>query len=91
MPVDTALGAGTAPLFVLPSPVSAARQLADFFFNSRFILALAIAGIVYYWRFESRDRVFGARGFDYVEAFALGFTVDAAVSKLPAEIAKLAG
>jgi hypothetical protein len=90
-PLDTALGTGTAPLFVLPSPVSAARQLADFFFNSRFILALAIAGIVYYWRFESRDRVFGARGFDYVEAFALGFAVDAAVSKLPGELAKLAG
>jgi hypothetical protein len=91
IPLDAALGTGTAPLFVLPSPVSAARQLADFFFNSRFILALAIAGIVYYWRFESRDRVFGARGFDYVEAFALGFAVDAAVSDLPGAIVKLVG
>lgn len=42
---------------------------------------------VYYWRYHNRTTVFGARGYDYVEAFALGFAVDAAVSRLPQAIA----
>ncbi len=89
LPQETALGTGDAQLFILPSPLSRARRFADVFFNARFILALAIAGTVYYWRFEARDRVFGARSFDYVEAFALGFAVDAAVTDLPGAISKL--
>ncbi|MBV8191660.1 MAG: hypothetical protein JO339_30795, partial [Alphaproteobacteria bacterium] len=49
-----------------------------------------IASVIYYWRFQSSKRVLGARSFDYVEAFALGFVVNAAVVDLPASLAKLA-
>ncbi len=84
------LGEGHATVLIAPSPVGAAQDLADAFFNLRFGLALLIASTVYYWRYQSRPTVFGARGFDYVEAFALGFAADAAVSNLPKFVAGIA-
>ena len=84
------LADGTLPLAIGPSEVSAARLLADSFLNIRFLVALLIASVIYYWRFQSSKRVLGARSFDYVEAFALGFVVNAAVVDLPASLAKLA-
>jgi hypothetical protein len=89
---DTAhtLGQGVLPLTIDPSPIGTARLLADSFLNIRFLVALLIASVIYYWRFQSSKRVFGARSFDYVEAFALGFVVNAAVVDLPASLAKLA-
>jgi hypothetical protein len=86
----TLLGQGTETVLVAPSPVSAAQTVADEFVNLRFGLALAIAATVYFWRYHARTTVFGARGYDYVEAFALGFAVDAAVSNLPHAIAGFA-
>ena len=85
------LGEGTVSLFIGPSPITAARALSDIFLNTRFALALLIAGTIYYWRFHTRKKVFGAHGFDYVEAFLLGFAVNAAVVDLPARLAAFAG
>ena len=56
----------------------------------RFALALGVAFVIYTWRFHARDRVFGARSFDYAEAFVLGFAVNAAIAELPTSLAKLA-
>jgi len=83
------LGRGEAELFVHPSPASTAERVADIFLTTEFGLALLIASIVYFWRYHVGPRVFGARGFDYVEAFALGFTAYAAVSNLPNALANL--
>lgn len=83
----TLLGQGNTTVLIVPSPVTRARIIADEFLNLRFALALLIAMTVYYWRYHNRTTVFGARGYDYVEAFALGFAVDAAVSRLPQAIA----
>ena len=77
------LGAGKATVLIAPSPVTAAQKLADEFINFRFGLALLISLTVYYWRYHNRTTVFGARGYDYVEAFALGFAADAAVANFP--------
>ncbi len=77
----TVLGAGTMPIEILPIP--GAQILADEFVNMRFALALVIALTLSYWRFQTRTAVFGARPYDYVEAFALGFAADAATSNLP--------
>ncbi len=79
----TLLGAGKATILIAPSQVTAAQRLADEFINLRFGLALLISLTVYYWRYHNRTSVFGARGYDYVEAFAVGFTADAAVSNFP--------
>lgn len=87
----TLLGQGNNTVLVLPSPVSQARIVADEFLNLRFALALLIAMTVYYWRYHSRTTVFGAQGYDYVEAFAVGFAVNAAVSHLPQAIAGFVG
>ena len=84
------IGEGAATLLIGPAPDSAARALADRFLTARFGVALFIALLIYSWRFQARDRVFGARPFDYAEAFALGFAVNAAVAELPAGLAKLA-
>ena len=84
------LGDGAATLLVAPAPDAAARKLTDLFLSARFGLALLIASVVYLWRFTARTTVFGERGFDYVEAFALGFAVNAAVAGLPAALARLA-
>ncbi len=86
-----ALGTGATRLFVAPSPITAARALSDAFLNARFALALLIAGVIYYWRFHNSKKVFGAKAFDYAEAFLLGFVVNAAVVDLPARLAALAG
>jgi hypothetical protein len=86
----TVLGQGTSTVLISPSPVTAAQVVADEFINLRFALALLIALTVYYWRYCSRAATFGARGYDYVEAFALGFAADAAVSQLPQAVAKFA-
>jgi len=86
----TVLGRGASTILISPSPVSAAQVVADEFINLRFALALVIALTVYYWRYHSRAATFGARGYDYVEAFALGFAADAAVSQLPQAIAAFA-
>ena len=79
----TILGEGKATVLIAPPPVTAARRLADEFINLRFGLALLISLTVYYWRYHNRTSVFGAKGYDYVEAFALGFAADAAVSNFP--------
>jgi hypothetical protein len=87
----TVLGQGNATILIAPSPVTRAQVIADEFINLRFALALLIALTVYYWRYHSRAATFGARGYDYVEAFALGFAADAAVSQLPQAIAAFGG
>lgn len=83
------LGEGSLTLSIRPSAITAAEALSDTFLNARFALALLIAGVIYYWRFHTGRRVFGARSFDYVEAFALGFVVNAAVVDLPDRIARI--
>lgn len=87
--IGTPLGQGAATLLIAPAPDSRARTLADRFLSARFALALIVALVIYSWRFLSRDRVFGACGFDYAEAFALGFAVNAAIAELPAILARL--
>jgi len=78
------LGQGEMQQFyVLPSPISLARQFADRFFNARFGLALLVAGLLYFWRYHATKTVFGANRFDYVQAFALGFVVSLAVDQFP--------
>jgi hypothetical protein len=84
------LGQGTATILIAPSPVSDAERLADDFLTLRFGLALLIALVVYYWRYQNKTVIFGARSFDYVEAFALGFAANAAALKLPEVMAKFA-
>ncbi len=86
----TMLGQGRATILVAPSPATGAQRLADDFINLRFALALLIALTAYFWRYHSRAAIFGARGYDYVEAFALGFAADAAVSHLPQAVAAFA-
>jgi len=86
----TILGEGNATILVAPSPVTGAQVVADEFLNLRFGLALLISLTVYYWRYQNRSSVFGARGYDYVEAFALGFAANAAVSTFPSSITGLA-
>ena len=88
-PVDTALGAGGAGVLIAPSRVTRAELLADDILNLRFAIALLIALVVYYWRYQSKTAILGARGIDYVETFALGFAANAAVSNLPDVLAKL--
>ncbi len=88
-PVAAALGSGDTTILISPSPVTRAQRLADDFLNLRFAIALLIALVVYYWRYQSKTAVFGQRGFDYVEAFTLGFAANAAVEKLPEILAKL--
>ena len=77
------LGRSATEVFVRPSPVTAAERLADIFLTAQVGLALLIASVVYFWRYHAGRRVFGTRGFDYVEAFALGFAAYAAVADLP--------
>lgn len=88
-PVGAALGEGGATILIKPSPVSQAQALADDFLNLRFALALLIALIVYFWRYQSRTAIFGAKSFDYAEAFGLGFVANAAIVKLPEALAAL--
>lgn len=83
------LGRSVAEVFVRPSPATAAERLADVFLTAQFGLALLIASVVYFWRYHAGSRVFGTRGFDYVEAFALGFAAYAAVADLPKVLAEL--
>ncbi|MEO8738983.1 MAG: hypothetical protein ABI537_04675 [Casimicrobiaceae bacterium] len=73
---------------VSPSPISLAREAADRFVNARFGLALLIAGMLYFWRYQSMKTVFGASLFDYAQAFALGFVVSVAVDQLPQKFAE---
>jgi len=88
-PSRKALGEGELKrLAVEPSPVSVASQLADIFFNLRFALALLVAGLFHFWRYRSTKDVFGARSFDYAQAFALGFAVSLAVNDLPQKLAE---
>jgi hypothetical protein len=85
------LGEGLLTLSIDDSPVSKAQQVADQFLNLRFLLTLLIAAIVYYWRFHAKDRVFGMQGFDYVQAFVLGFVVEAAATDLPHKLEQFLG
>ena len=62
------------------SPVSAMEKLADRFFNIRYGLALLIAVVLYFWRFQARTKVFGASSLDYAQAFTLGFAASLAVN-----------
>jgi hypothetical protein len=83
------LGAGTTTIEI--SPIPGSQILADEFVNMRFALALVIALTLSYWRFQTRTAVFGARPYDYVEAFALGFAADAATSNLPDLVKQFSG
>lgn len=88
--VQRTLGASqNESLSILRSPISAARELSETFFNARFGLALLVAGLLYFWRFQAKKVVFGAAAFDYAEAFALGFAVSLAINHLPEKLAKL--
>lgn len=88
-PVQKPLGEGKLQQFsISPSPISAARKLADTFFNARFGLALLIAGLLYFWRYHATKAVFGANTFDYAQAFALGFAVSLAINDLPQKLAE---
>lgn len=88
-PTGALLGRGRAHLTIARSPLSAAEAARDAFLNTRFLLALAIAGIAYFWQFWAKERTFGAEPFDYVKAFALGAAVQVAVTNLPEALAKL--
>jgi hypothetical protein len=87
------LGEGQATVDAQDSPISKVQALADQFLNLRFGLALLIAATLYYWQFHVKDRVFGARGYDYAQAFALGFVVGAAAvaADLPGKIKSILG
>jgi hypothetical protein len=87
--VSKALGEGDIQQFsISPSPISAARQISDIFFNMRFVLSLFIASLLYFWRYHARKTVFGANAFDYAEAFTLGFAVSLAINNLPQQLAE---
>jgi hypothetical protein len=88
-PRGALLGRGGAHLTIANSPLSATQTVRDAFLNARFLLALAIAGVAYFWQFWAKERTFGAERFDYVKAFALGAVVQVAVTNLPAALAKL--
>jgi hypothetical protein len=83
------MGRSTVDLFVRPSPATRAERLADTFLTAQFGLALLIASVVYFWRYHAGSRVFGTRGFDYVETFALGFAAYYAVADLPNTLVEL--
>lgn len=83
------LGRSTEDVLIEPSPASAAERLADTFLTTEFALSLLIASVVYLWRYMAGSRVFGARGVDYMEAFAMGFVAYAAVTNLPDAFTKL--
>jgi hypothetical protein len=87
-PMGKKLGNGelVPQLTIAPSPISAARHFADVFFNTRFGLALLIAGLLYFWRYAAMKPVFGASAFDYAQAFALGLVVSLAVNDLPQKL-----
>ncbi|MDR3436047.1 hypothetical protein [Telmatospirillum sp.] len=89
-PDGTVLGQGATSILIAPSAISRAQSLADDFLNLRFAFALLIALVVYYWRYQTKTAIFGARSFDYVEAFALGFAANAALNTLPAVLVKMA-
>jgi hypothetical protein len=83
------MGRSSADLFVRPSPATRAERLADIFLTAQFGFALMIASVVYFWRYHAGSRVFGTRGFDYVETFALGFAAYYAVVDLPKALVEL--
>ncbi len=89
-PQGRVLGTGDTTLLLGPSPITSAQALADAFLNARFALALLVASVVYYWRFNSGKKALGERSFDYVEAFAVGFAVSLAITELPEKIAAFA-
>lgn len=80
---DREVGESILPLAVGPSPANFAQRLADIFLTSQFALALLIASVVYFWRFHAGTVVFGSESLHYVQAFALGVAVYAAVADLP--------
>ena len=87
-PIGKKLGDGQLiDLTISPSPILAARHLADIFFNARFGLALFVAALLYFWRYAVMKPVFGANAFDYAQAFTLGFAVSLAVNDLPQKLA----
>jgi len=90
-PQGASLGEGGTTILVAPSPITAAQRLADDILNLRFAIALLIALTVYYWRFHSSTKVFGAKSIDYIEAFTLGFIANAAAGKLPDLLGKVGG
>jgi hypothetical protein len=83
------LGRGSVDLFVGRSRASTAERLADIFLTASFALSLFIASVLYFWRYADKNRVFGARGFDYAEAFTLGFLASLAVSELPKMLSEI--
>lgn len=88
-PVDQSFGDGIATVLETPSPQTRLERLSDDLLNLHFALSMAIALVVYYWRYSNKTAIFGAKNYDYVEAFALGFAANAAVDKLPDILAKL--
>ena len=54
-----ALGVGSQEFSFSYSPVSFSRKLADYLFNARFGLALLLASLLYFWRYQSKKWVFG--------------------------------
>nr|WP_294509559.1 hypothetical protein [uncultured Rhodopila sp.] len=84
------LGSGELSFDIGISPVSTALDVANAFFNARFGVALAIALLVYFWQFWTKEKTFGSGSLDYLKAFALGVAAEAAVANLPEVLANLA-
>lgn len=83
------LGTGRTLVDIAPSPISAARRLADNLLNARFAVALLAALLIQLWRVRSSTSVFGASRKDYVEAFAVGLGVDATLRTVPEILPKI--
>jgi hypothetical protein len=87
---NPSIGGVRQPLVVGLSEVTRAGQVAGALLNVRFLLTLVIAAVIYFWAWYARFTAFGASPFDYVQAFALGFSVSLAVNKLPEALARFA-
>jgi len=83
------VGEGGERIVVAEAPAPLARRIADELLDLRLMLALALASVLYFWRYYAQKAVFGASAFDYAQAFALGFAVSLAMSNLPQQIAQL--
>jgi len=87
-PLGDILGEGEKILNIRPSPISTALAMSDFFLNLRFLLALSIGLLIQGWRFYGQEP-FGIRDRDYLEAFALGFGINAGVATVAAIVSNI--
>jgi hypothetical protein len=87
-PEGDVLGQGEVSVEIAPSPISAARALADTFLNLRFFLALAVGLAIQSWRFYTAQP-FGAQSKDYAEAITWGLGIDAGVRGLVEFLSKV--